>query len=140
MKATQPMHKLDTIASIARDINAFVDSPLEKVKRLISPARGTRFVVCGTSGSGKTRAIELANETRPVVEQIAESRGLCTGRDIDPERAVEAVDDVDLAYEDALHVAFDVYYQDVAKALEDRGVKVFWVDRGIAGRGWWAAS
>jgi len=130
------MHKLETIASIARGINAFVDSPLEKAKSLINPARGTHLVVCGTSGSGKTRAIELANETRSADEQIAESRGLCTGRDIDPKRAVEVVSDVNLAYEHALHVAFDVYYQDVAKALEDRDVKVFWLDRGIAGGGW----
>ena len=46
------------------------------------------------------------------------------------------MDDVDLAYEDSLHVAFDVYYQEVAKALEDRGIKVFWVDQGVAGRRW----
>ena len=127
------MHNLETITNIARDINAFVDSPSEKVKRLISQGRGTRFVVCGTSGSGKTRAIELANEMRPADEQIAESRSLCSF-DIDPEQAIEVVDDVDLAYRDAFHVAFAVYYQDVAKALEERGVKVFWVDRGVVSR------
>lgn len=131
-KAAQKAQKLETIASIARDINAFVDSPSEKNSRLINPDHVTRFVLCGTSGSGKSFAIESANETRPADEQIAESRGLVTGRDIDLDRAVAVINDVELAYEDTLHVAFDVYYQDVAKALEDRGIKVFWVDRGIA--------
>jgi hypothetical protein len=113
-------------------IVAFLNDPLMKTVRLIDPsARGARFVVCGTSGSGKTRAICLANSHLPEHEQIAESQDLLSERD--PLKALGVVNDPDLEYEASLHIAFNVIYQNLAKELEFNGVKVFWLDGGSTG-------
>ena len=117
---------------ISPQIVDFLNDPIMKITRLIHPsAPGARFVVCGTSGSGKTRAICLANSHLPEYEQIAESQDLLSGRD--PLKALAVVNDPDLAYEASLHIAFNVIYRNLAKVLELNGVKVFWLDRGSAG-------
>ena len=113
-------------------IVAFLNDPIMKTMRLIDPsAHGARFVVCGTSGSGKTRAIGLANSHLPEYEQIAESQDLL--REKDPLKALGVVNDPDLAYEASLHIAFNVIYRNLAKELELNGVKVFWLDGGSTG-------
>lgn len=103
--------------------------------RLISPSSlGARFVLCGTSGSGKSRAISSANSKLPSSEQIAESQDIL--RERDPLKALEVVNDAELAYEVSQHIAFNVVSRPLADALELKGVKVFWLDRGSAGS-WW---
>lgn len=117
---------------IGPQIVDFLNDPIMKATRLIHPsAPGARFVVCGTSGSGKTRAICVANSHLPEHEQIAESQDLLSERD--PLKALAVVNDPDLAYEASLHIAFNVIYRNLAKELELNGVKVFWLDRGSAG-------
>jgi septin family protein len=122
---------MDRFEEVGQEIVDFVNAPRQKMERLIAPWRGTRFVVCGTSGSGKTRAIDFANSLLPESEQIAESREIV--RKDDPKKAVEILNDAELEYEASLHIAFTVYYTRSAKALELEGVKVFWLDRGSSG-------
>lgn len=112
----------------------YVIDPVQKVKQLISPWRGTRFVVCGTSGSGKSRAICLANSLLSSSEQVAESQDIL--REKDTKKAVEILTDPELEYEDSLHIAFNVVNSYLAKALEVEGFKVFWLDSGSAGDHW----
>lgn len=117
---------------IGPQIVDFLNDPILKTIRLIAPSTpGARFVVCGTSGSGKTRAICLANSHLPDYEQIAESQDLLSERD--SLKALGVVNDPDLEYEASLHIAFNVIYRNLAKELELNGVKVFWLDRGSSG-------
>ena len=94
------------------------------MKRLLLPG-GTRFVICGVSGSGKSRAIELANDSLPENEQIAESRELTFESSVI--KAIETLHDLDLAYEVSMHIGFCVYEPALAKSLEQNGEKVFWL-------------
>jgi hypothetical protein len=106
--------------------------------RLLTPSSpGTRFVLCGTSGSGKTRAISAANSKLPSSERIAESQDLL--RERDPLKALDVVNDAELAYEASQHIAFNVVSRPLADALELKGVKVFWLDPGSSGS-WWNAG
>jgi energy-coupling factor transporter ATP-binding protein EcfA2 len=120
------MRKFEVVGT---EIAAYLDEPLQKLTRLISPWRGSRFVVCGTSGSGKSRAIKHANRLLPADKQIAESREI-VGK-TDAARAKEIMQDKDLEYEASEHIAFAVYSRDLGTALELAGVKVFWLDGGI---------
>jgi hypothetical protein len=112
----------------------FVNHPEKRALRLISPGNGSRFIVCGTSGSGKTRAISLANGLLPTNERIAESQEFL--REKDPSRAIQIVNDTELAYEASMHIGFNVINGYLAKALEAKGVKVFWLDSGSFGDHW----
>jgi energy-coupling factor transporter ATP-binding protein EcfA2 len=103
----------------------FVNDRVQKTWRLISEAKGTRFIVCGASGSGKTRAIDLANGLLPEDEQIAESGEILWQRDAAV--AATTIDQVGLAYENSLHIAFSTVDVGLAKTLEAQGFKVFWL-------------
>lgn len=119
------MHRFEVIGT---EMAAHINDPEQRAWRLICPSRSTRFVVCGTSGSGKTRAIEYANSLLPSDHQIAESREIA--READPVRAKDILEDESLAYEASAHIAFAVYSGQFGKALEREGVKVFWLDDG----------
>ena len=121
---------------VGPQIAGFVNDPEQKLKRLIVPWKGTRFVVCGTSGSGITRSIDLANSLLPVSEQVAESREIVLEKDL--LKAVEALENAELEYESSLHIAFTVYNSHLAKVLELKGFKVFWLDGGSTGKHWQA--
>jgi len=108
-------------------IHQFLNAPTEKTWRLIG-IKGSRFVVCGTSGSGKTRAIERANSLLPPDEQIAESQELLLERDV--AKAISIVEDETLQYEDSEHIGFNVIRSSMARDLEAHGIKVFWLDEG----------
>ena len=114
---------------IGQQIVDFLNDPVQKATRLLSTV-GTRFIVCGTSGSGKTLAIEYANNLLPAGEQIAESQDLV--RERCPDRAMEIFTDEELAYEDSRHIGFNVLSAAVARALEEKGLKVFRVDAGVS--------
>ncbi len=122
------MTKMNQFEVIGQQIADYINDPEQKVTRLISPWRGTRFVVCGTSGSGKTRAIDIANELLPADAQVAESRELVP--ESDPLKAQKILDDPALEYEASLHIGFTVYNSNLAKALQSQGNKVFWLDAG----------
>ncbi|RYG34586.1 MAG: hypothetical protein EON93_07835 [Burkholderiales bacterium] len=86
---------------------------------------GTRFIVCGPSGSGKSRAIDLANQALPEDEQITESGELRSI--VAPEEAAAVVDDRYLAYENSQHIGFSVWRKERGMAFERHGLKVFWL-------------
>ncbi len=112
----------------------FLSDPREEIIRLISPMRGTRFVICGTSGSGKTQSISVANRLLSSSERIAESQELLWERDA--AKAIEILNDPELEYEASLHIAFNVVNSYLAKALELEGVRVFWLDGGSTADHW----
>lgn len=114
--------------TVALQIVKFINDP----SRLAREEKRTRFIVCGTSGAGKSRSIEEANELLPISEQIAESQELLHVRD--PAQANAMVRDPDLEYEESLHIAFNVFNRQIAEALEAKGVKVFWLDKGTTAR------
>ena len=114
---------------VGEQIAAHVTHPLQKMMQLIHPI-GVRFVVCGTSGSGKTRAIDIANELLEDCEQIAESGELLLQSC--PFEAAAILERPDLAYEGYKHIGFNVFRSGLATSLEQSGVKVFWLDRGIS--------
>lgn len=118
---------MERFLEVSQEIVDFVNHPEQKTLRLIN-AGGTRFVVCGTSGSGKSRAIEHANSFLPVGEQIAESQELL--REKDPLNALIIVNDAELKYEASEHIGFNIIGSALAKNLEIQGVKVFWLDNG----------
>ena len=113
---------------VGQQIVDFLNDPIQKTTRLLSPV-GTRFIVCGTSGSGKTLAIEFANNLLPTDEQIGESQDLALVRC--PDRAMEIVADEELAYENSFHIGFNVLSAAMAKSLAARGLKVFWLNDGV---------
>ena len=84
---------------IGQQIVDFLNDPVQKATRLLSTV-GTRFIVCGTSGSGKTLAIEYANNLLPAGEQIAESQDLV--RERCPDRAMEIFTDEGIQEADTL--------------------------------------
>lgn len=120
--------QLEQFKRIGGEIATFVDEPLQQTERMLVPWRGTRFVVCGTSGSGKTRALSYANQLLPENAQIAESLDIL--RVHDTSSAIEIIRDPGLAYERSLHIAFTVCDKGMGKDLESHGIKVFWLDRG----------
>lgn len=124
------MAKSERFDVVGEKIVEFINDPLQIAERLLAPWRGTRFVICGASGSGKTQALEFANGLLPTGEQIAESREVVRAKDASS--AIKVIRDVGLAYERSLHIAFDVYHEDLGKALESKGIKVFWLDPGVS--------
>lgn len=90
---------------VGQQIVDFLNDPIQKTTRLLSPV-GTRFIVCGTSGSGKTLAIEFANNLLPTDEQIGESQDLALVRC--PDRAMEIFADEELAYENSGYMHSEV--------------------------------
>jgi hypothetical protein len=122
------MRKMNQFEVISQQIVEYINDPIQRATRLISPCSGTRFVVCGTSGSGKTRAIDLANELLPADAQIAESRELVSVSA--PSKAQQVLENPALAYEESLHIGFAVYSRTLAEALQSEGIKVFWLDGG----------
>ena len=44
---------------------------------------------------------------------------------------MEIFSDEELAYEDSLHIGFNVFSADMAKSLEAKGLKVFWLNDGV---------
>lgn len=123
---------------IGPQIVDFVRDPAQLNKQLFAPWRGVRFIVCGTSGSGKTRAIGLANTLLADFEQIAESQEIIFERDL--VKAIETFKSADLEYEASLHIGFNVIDGNLAEALEKEGVKVFWFDSGSRGNHWNSGS
>ena len=122
------MRKMNQFEIISQQIVEYINDPIQKANRLISPWSGTRFVVCGTSGSGKTRAIDLANELLAADAQIAESRELVSVSNLS--NAQQVLENPVLAYEESQHICFAVYSRTLAEALQSEGIKVFWLDSG----------
>lgn len=125
------MMQRDQFRRVGREIAAFVNEPPQQAERMLVPWRGTRFVVCGTSGSGKTRALSYANQLLPGDAQIAESLEILQVRDA--LLALEIIRDSGLEYERSLHIAFTICHKGMGRDLESHGIKVFWLDRRAEG-------
>ena len=98
---------------------------------LIRRGEGRRFIVCGSSGSGKTRAITFANYLLDEDQQVAESQDLRSMKEPEKAKALNIMYDPDLAYEASRHIGFNLFSRELASALEEQGVQVFWLDSGV---------
>ncbi len=102
------------------------DKKTRMINLLMSRPGETRFILCGSSGSGKTRAVEEANKKLPEDKQIAESHKMLMVKD--PSKAFEIFCDHSFYYSNSPHIGFNVVWKDVAKKLEeDHQIKVFWL-------------
>jgi ABC-type glutathione transport system ATPase component len=109
---------------VANEILAYLnDGKTEATELLIQT--GARFILCGSSGSGKTLAVNLANEQLPKGKKIAESFDMLFVKDL--VKAKSIIDDRDLAYQDSKYIGFNVVQKDFARKLELNGEKVFWL-------------
>ena len=92
-----------------------INSPQFKARTLILKPQ---FIICGISGSGKTYAIELANEKLPDNEKIAESTDIlfCS----DAESAEEVILKDDSRYEEAKYIAYSTVRRDVGENLASK--------------------
>jgi len=124
---------MEKFEKIGLQIVDFVNQPEQRLNKFICNG-GARFIVCGTSGSGKTRAIEVANSSLPLNEQIAESQELLQEKNV--LNALKSINDSELEYECSKHIGFNVVSSFLAKDLESQGVKVFWLDNGSSSDHW----
>ena len=119
---------MEKFREIGVEIFEFVFTSHEALTR---GQEGRRFIVCGSSGSGKTRAISFANDLLGEDHQVAESQDLRSMKKREKAKALDIIYDPDLAYEASRHIGFNVFSGDLASALEEQGVKVFWLDSGL---------
>lgn len=75
------------------------------------------FVICGPSGSGKTWSIELANQSLPVTEAIAECGDILHCRDVEQARSI--LNGSESKYVGCKYVAYACVYREVGIALRD---------------------
>lgn len=111
----------------ASKIVNLVTSSKQKVLHLITGQ--SVIVICGLSGSGKTSSIELANQSLPEDEQIAESTALLCCQDADAAvRALRA--DEKYSYEGAKHVAYSIVRRSVGEELvrQEGGPPVIFIE------------
>ena len=99
----------------ARKILDLISSPQFIARSLLFKPH---FVICGISGSGKTFALELANEKLPDNEKIAESTDIlfCS----DAESAEEVILKDDSRYEEAKYIAYSTVRRDVGENLASK--------------------
>lgn len=84
---------------------------------------GLRFVFHGKSGCGKTTVVNELDRILPIGEGVAENTDLyITGNFC---KALEIINDEELAYENSKHIVFNVMSDDLAASLESNDVKVF---------------
>ena len=83
-----------------------------------SDYKGFRVIVCGASGSGKTRSINYANDLLPEHAKVAESSialEVIQGKPI--ETLLASMKDRDLEYEGCSNIAFTMMDRGVAEKL-----------------------
>jgi transcriptional regulator with XRE-family HTH domain len=85
-----------------------------------------RFVFHGKSGCGKTTVVVELDEILPSGEGIAENTDLYRIENFC--RALDIINDKELAYQNSKHIAFNVLNDDLAASLESNGIKVFHFD------------
>jgi DNA polymerase III delta prime subunit len=91
---------------------------------------GLRMIVAGSSGSGKTLALDCANEILPENAQIAESSiALDVVRGDSIKELLDKLQDKELEYDGSPHIAFTLMSSDVAKKLaRASNLPVFYLD------------
>ncbi len=108
----------------ARKILELINCPIFKTECLISRPV---FVICGVSGSGKTTAIELANEQLPEGEEVAESRDILFCQDADS--AQQIINDDDSQYPWSKYIAYSTVNKSIAQDLAKTGyIRVIFVE------------
>jgi hypothetical protein len=116
---------MENFERVADEIITYINSN-ECLLREAITMQGTRFILCGTSGSGKTRAIELANKQLPSSRQIAESHDMLFCRSVSD--IEEIFDDRDIKYHGARHIGFSVVKRELAVEIHDERIRVFWLN------------
>ena len=108
----------------ARKILELINSPTFKAECLIlKPV----FVICGASGSGKTTAIELANEQLPEDEEVAESMDILRCQDADS--AQQIIADDDSRYPRSKYIAYSTVNKPIAQELaKNMNMRVIFVE------------
>lgn len=96
----------------ARKILALLKSPIFKTASLIFKPS---FVICGTSGCGKTTAIKLANRQLPEDEQIAESSDILFC--LDARSAEQIISQDDSRYLGTRYIAYSTVRKTVGQDL-----------------------
>lgn len=109
-------HSEERHQEAARNILELINSPHFKAECLISRPV---FVICGVSGSGKTTAIELANEQLPEDEEVAESMDILGCQDADS--AQQIIDDDESQYVGAKYIAYSTVSKSIAQKLAQNG-------------------
>lgn len=122
---------MENFERVAGEMLSYIDDKTRKMMHLLlkNPNSGdeAKFILCGISGCGKTRAVEEANKKLPADQQIAESHDMLSIKE--PSQALVIFNDRNLRYVDSSHIGFDVVQKDLAKKLEADGIKVFWFDK-----------
>lgn len=117
LKRLHPIH--DMALEIINHINEQKELHGENVE--------VRFALHGESGSGKTRAISIVNEyltKESPYGELAECNDLIWIENYC--KALDIINDQDLAYEDSSHIAFSIMNKELANSLESNNIKVFY--------------
>jgi len=117
---------MENFEKVANEILAYINDKKTQTAELLSPI-SIRFILCGSSGSGKTSAVNLANKDLSEAHEIAESSDILYVKDLS--KALDIINDRDLKYQDSKYIGFNVIDKDLAKQLELAGRKVFWFDK-----------
>ena len=115
---------MENFERVANEIVAYVNSSDCRMREIIT-MHGARFIVCGASGSGKTRAIEFANKQLVQSQQIADSGDLLFCKSVS--EADKIVFDKDLDYQGARHIGFSGVRREFAANMQSAFLKVFWL-------------
>jgi uridine kinase len=109
---------------IAKEILDYINDEKTKQTEIYDPTK-IRFIIFGESGSGKTRAVNLANESLTIPNKVAESQDLLYLDQKDLSKALNVISDPDLAYVNSRYIGFNVADKDLADLLEAKEIKVF---------------
>jgi transcriptional regulator with XRE-family HTH domain len=113
------LEDLHPIHCMAKEILAYIDEQKDSHGEDFE----VRFVLCGVSGCGKTRAVSIVNDTLPKGAELAEDTDLIFPRNLC--KALAIVNKEGLAYQNSKHIAFSVMNEDLASSLENNEIKVF---------------
>lgn len=115
---------MEKFERVAGEILAYLNSNECRMLEIIT-MHGARFILCGTSGSGKTRAVEFANRQLSQSQQIAESNDLLFCKSASD--ADKIVLDRSLEYQGARHIGFNVVNKELATSMQSEIFRVFWL-------------
>ena len=117
---------MESFERVSIEILSYIKDKKTRMLNLIMSTPGeTRFILCGSSGSGKTRAVEETNKKLPEDQQIAESHKMLHVQD--PSEALKIFNDNSFYYRNSPHIGFNVFRKELAKELEVQNIKVFWL-------------
>ncbi|MEW9572790.1 hypothetical protein ABQJ54_13610 [Rhodanobacter sp. Si-c] len=117
---------MENFERVANEIIAYINSNDCRLMEAIT-THGSRFILFGASGSGKTRAIEFANKQLPPNQQITESNDMLFCKRVSDAKTI--FDDKNLKYQGARHIGFSIVKREMAAKIHNERIKVFWLTR-----------